>query len=95
MASKNIMAQKGLRIFEPLNEAILSFFTYSRLRLLLQQKLCSKIILMSLENQCRIYRGFQIRSLIQNPSILSRDITVFLTQLLQNRRFLEKFLKIG
>ncbi len=89
--SKNIAAQKGLRIFELLNEAILSFFTYSRLRLLLEQKFCSKIILMSFENQCRIYRGFQVRSLIQNPSMLSRDITVFLAQLLQNRRFLENF----
>ncbi len=90
IVSKNIMVLKWFRIFVFLNEVICSFFTYSQLQLHFKQKFGSNFILVSLANQCRIYHCFQIRSLIQNWSILSRDIPLFLAQLLQNRRFQEK-----
>jgi hypothetical protein len=91
---KNIMVHKDLRIFVFLSEAILNFFTYSRLQLQFKQKKCSNFILMFFESQCRIYRRFQNCSLIQSPSILSRDISHFLAQLLQNRHFMENIEKI-
>jgi hypothetical protein len=53
-------------------------------------KLCSNFILMSFKKYGRIYQRFQIRSLIQNPSIPSQDIPHFLAQLLQNHHFQEK-----
>jgi hypothetical protein len=86
---------KGLRIFVFLNEAILSFFTHSRMRLHFKSKFCSNFILKSLENQCRIYRRFQIRFLSENVIILSRDITHFsgstTAKLLSGQEFLHVF----
>ncbi len=87
--SRKIIVQKGPWIFVFLNEAILSFFTYSRLQLHFKPKNFSNFILMFFKSQCRIYQRFQNCSLIQNQSILSRDIPHFLAQLLQNRHFLE------
>ncbi len=88
------MVHKDLSIFVFLREAISSFFTYSWLRLHFKPKFCYNFILMYFQNQCRIYQRFQIRSLIQNPSILSQDIPLFLAQLLQNSRFLKRCIKI-
>jgi hypothetical protein len=86
IVSKKILVNKGLRIFVFLNEATLDFFTFCSLPGYFRQIICSNIILISFEGQCEIYWRYQIRSWIQNQSILSRDISLFLTQLLQNHR---------
>ncbi len=90
IVSKKIMVDKSFRIFVFLNEATLIFFTFCSFPGHFRQIICSNFILMFFKDRCRIYRRFQNRSWIQNPSIPSRDIPIFLAQLLQNRRFLEK-----
>ncbi len=93
IVSEKNMVHKGLWIFVFLNEAILTFFTYSRLRLHFNPIFIYNFILMSIQNQWRIYWHFQIRSLIQNPIILSWDIPLFLAQLLPNCHFQENLKK--